>query len=121
MGPLWTGLISTWLSLAGSRHSLTLPLSFGTCTMLLHHSASPSLPNGVIISCYWSLSNSSLNSFWSADAIHHGGARFCLLFSFTCNENVPSKCPIPVITSLNSLCSCFVILVLVLSLSLLGL
>ena len=30
IGPLWTGLICTLLSLAGSRHSLTLPLTSGT-------------------------------------------------------------------------------------------
>ena len=61
IGPLWTGLISAWLTLAGSRHNLTFPFSFGTNTKLLHDSAVSFLPSGAIISYYCSHSNSSLN------------------------------------------------------------
>ena len=108
VGPLWTNLISTWLSLAGSRHSLTLPLGVGASTKLLYHSAISSMPKGVIISCCWSLSNSSLNVFWSAYAMHFMDAWYGLLSSFTCYKHVPSKHPIPVNTSSNSFCSSFV-------------
>ena len=112
VGPLWTGLISTWLSLAGSRHSLTLPLGFGKSTKLLHHYVVSSMPNGVIISYCWNLSNFHLNSFLSAYATCCGDAWYGLLSGFTCNENIPSKHPIPVHTSSNSFCNCFDISVL---------
>ena len=112
VGPLWTGLISAWLSLSGSRHSLTLPLGFGTSLKLLHHSAISHMPNGGIYILFWSLSISSLNSFWSAYATHHGGAWYGVLSAVTCNENVPSQHPIPVNISSNFFCSCFVISVL---------
>ena len=35
IGLLYTGLISAWLSFAGSRHSLTLPLGLGLLAILL--------------------------------------------------------------------------------------
>ena len=48
-------------------------------------------------------------------------AWYDLPYGFTCNDNVPSKHPIPVNTSSNSFCNCFIISVLAfLSLSLLG-
>ena len=101
MGFLYeSSLISTWFSLAGSRHSLTLPLGLGTCTKLLHHSIISSTPNGVIISCCWNLSNSSINSFWSAYALCHGGTCYGLLPGLTCNENVPSKHSLSINTSI---------------------
>ena len=99
VGPLWTGLISAWFSLAMFRHSLTLPLGFGIMTKLLHHSAISYMPKGVIMSSCWDLFNSSLNSFYSAYAMHLGGTWYVLLSGFSCNENVPSKHPIPVKTS----------------------
>ena len=64
--PLWTRLISTWFSLAGSRHSLTLPLSFSMRMKLLHHSTISSIPKGFTMSCCWTFSNSSFNGFCSA-------------------------------------------------------
>ena len=42
----------------------------------------------------------------------NGDTWYCLLSHFTCNENVPSKLPIPVHTSSNSFCGCFDISVL---------
>ena len=38
VGLICTGLISAFISLAGSRHNLTLPFSLKTSTKLLHHS-----------------------------------------------------------------------------------
>ena len=43
--PLWIGLNSALLSLAGSRHSLTLPFSLGTNMKLFHHSDILSIPS----------------------------------------------------------------------------
>ena len=45
VGPLWTGLINAWFSLAGSKHSLTLPLDLGPNTKPLHHSVVSSIPS----------------------------------------------------------------------------
>ena len=67
-----------------------------------------------MISCLWSFSYSSLKSFCSAYATHHGGTWYGLLSSFTCNENVPTKHLMPTNTSSNSFCICFVMLALVL-------
>ena len=74
VGPLYMGLIKAWFNCAGSKHNLTLPLALGTNTKLLHHSDILSIPSGVIISSCCSLSNSSLNSFYSAYVTCLGGA-----------------------------------------------
>ena len=108
IGPLCTGHISTWFNWAGSKHSLTLLLALGTNTQLLHHSSISSTPRGVIISCYCSLCSSSWNGFCSAYATHHGGAWYVLLFAFSYKEYVPSKLPMPLKTSSNSVCICCV-------------
>ena len=49
LGFLGTGLISTVLSLAWSRHSFTLPFTLGTRMKLLHHSDVLSMLNGTNI------------------------------------------------------------------------
>ena len=49
VGPLWTGLISTSLSLAGSSYSLTLQFALGTNTKLLHHLDVSSTHRAIII------------------------------------------------------------------------
>ena len=122
ISPLWTGHISTWFSLARSRHSMTFPLDLGTSTKLLPHSAVSSTPSGDMLPCYVSHSNSSLKGVCSAKVTCLRGAWYGLLSVFTCNENVPSKYCIPLKTFSKSLCSHFVISVLApLSLSSLGL
>ena len=95
VGPLWTGLLSAWFSFAGSKYSLTFPLGLVMRTKLLHHSAVSAMPSGVMVSCCCSHSNSSLNDFCSAYAMHLRGAWYGLLSGFSCKENVPSKHPIP--------------------------
>ena len=102
VGPLCTGHINTLLSLAGSRHSHTLLLAFGTKTKLLHHSDVAYTAKGTIICC---LCNHStfLNGSWSAYATLLGGAWYGQLPSLTCNFNVPLKHPIHQNTSLNLL------------------
>ena len=62
----------------------------------------------------WCLAvGTALTTLWKcfcrAKAIHLGGTWYGSLSGFTCNENVPSKQPIPVNTSLKSLCSCCII------------
>ena len=108
--PLCTGLISAWFSLAGSRHSLPFPFRFGTNTKPLYHSAVLSMPSDVMISCCCKHSNSSLNSCCRAYATFLWGPWYGLLSDLTCNQKVLSKHPIPLNISLNSLCSCCVIL-----------
>ena len=98
VGPLCIGLINAWLSHAGSKHSHTLPFALGTNTKLLHHSAISSTPSGAMMSISSSQSRSSLNGFCSAYATHLGGTWYGLLSSLSCNENVPSKHPIPLKT-----------------------
>ena len=80
VGPLWTGLLSVWLSLAKSRHTLTLSFGFHMRIKLLHHSAISSMAKGFIMSCCWSISNSSLNSFCSPYVTYLGvlGMVYCL-------------------------------------------
>ena len=73
VGSLWTGLISAWLSLAGSKHNLTFPLGFGMTTKLLYLYAVSSMPSSAMMSCSWSHSNSSLNGFCNAYATHPRG------------------------------------------------
>ena len=63
VGLLCISLINTWLSHAGSKHSLTLPLALGTNTKLLHHSAISSIPRGAMMSISCSHSSSFLNGF----------------------------------------------------------
>ena len=107
--PLWTGLISTQFSLAGSKHNLTFPLGLSMRTKLLHYSAVSFIPSGGMMSCCCSLSNSSLNSFCSAYVMHLRGVWYGLVSGFSCKENILSKHPLPLKTSLKSLYSCFVI------------
>ena len=51
--PFYIGYISALLSLAGSWHSHTVPMGFGTTIKLLHHSAISSIPseNSIYCSC----------------------------------------------------------------------
>ena len=65
VGPLYTGLISTLLNLARSRHNLTLQFALGTSMMLLHHSDVLSKPRGTIIYCFCNLSSSCFRGSWS--------------------------------------------------------
>ena len=102
MDSLCIGLINTWFSHVGSKHSLTLPLALGTNTKLLHHSAISMTPSSAMMSCCCSLCNSSLNGFCNAYAMHLVGTWYGLLSGFSCNENVPSKHPMPLNASLNS-------------------
>ena len=94
--------------------ALAFSLDLGIRTKLLHHSAVLSMPSGVMMSCFCSLSSQSLNSFCSAYAMCLWGALYGLLFGFSCKENVPAKHPIPLKISSKSKCSCFVISVLAL-------
>ena len=66
VGPLCTGLINSWLSHAGSKHSLTLLLALGTNTKLLHHSDVSSTPSSVMMSIFCRHLSSSFNGFCSA-------------------------------------------------------
>ena len=93
--PLYTGLISAWLSLAGSRHRQMVPFCFGTVTKLLFHSAVSSPPRRRIIYCSCRCSTSCLNGFCNAYTTCVIGARYDFVCSLTCNENVPLKHPMP--------------------------
>ena len=108
LGPLCMDLINAWYSHAGSKHKLTLLLALGTGTKLLHHYDVSLTPSGAIISCCCCLSNSSLNGISSTYATHLGGTLYGLLSSFSCKENVPSKHPMPLNTTLNYLHICCV-------------
>ena len=122
VGSLCTGLISAWFSLAGSRHSLNFPFSFGSNMKLIHHLAVLSMPSGVMMSCCYICSSSSLNGCCRANAMHPGDSWYDWLSGLTCNENVPSKQLIPLNTSLNSICNhCVISSLAFLSVSLLGL
>ena len=114
VGPLCMGLINAWFNHAGLKHNLTLPFALGTNTKLLHSSAILSTSSGVIMSSCCNLSSLSLNGFCSAYAIHLGGAWYGLLLGLSCNENVPSKHPMPLNTLSTSMCICCVSLVLLL-------
>ena len=65
-GTLCTCLMSTWLSLVGSRHSHTVPLGLGMRTKLLHYSIILSITKGTIVSSFCNLSNSFLRGSCSA-------------------------------------------------------
>ena len=65
IGPLYSVLISAWLSLAGSRHSLTFLLTLSSDTKLLHHSDVLSTFRATIID-FCNLSISSSNGFCNA-------------------------------------------------------
>ena len=95
VGPLWTGLMSTWFSLGGSKHSLTFQLGLGMRTKLLYHSAVSSMPSGVMMSCCWNLPDSSLNSFCNAYAMCLRGAWYGLLSRLAAKKCIPSKHLIP--------------------------
>ena len=103
VGPLCTSLINTLLNLARSRHKHTLPLLFGTRTMLLYHSDVLSTSNSKIIFCSYNLSSSSLSGCFSTYATLLGGAKDGWPPSLTFSLNMSSKHPIPVKTPLNSL------------------
>ena len=113
VGPLWTGLISAWLSPALSRHSLTFPLGFGTSTKLLHHPATSSMPSSVVMSCFRSHSNSSLKNICCVWAWSQG---HLIGFAVSCYEQWEHSIKASYSTkiSLKSLFSCFVIVVLIL-------
>ena len=112
VGPLCIGLINAWFNHNRSKHNLTLWLALGTNTKLLHHSAISSTPSGVIMSSYCNLSSLSLNGFCSQYATCLGGTWSGLLSGLSCNENVPSKHPMPLNTLSNSVCICYVSLAL---------
>ena len=94
--PLWTGHMSVWLGLDGSKHNLSFALGSGTNTELLHHSAISLMSSGVMRSCCCSCSSPPLNGFSRAEATHLGAAMAYFLLVY--NVNVPSKHPIPVNT-----------------------
>ena len=78
VGHLWTGHMSAWLSIAGSKHKL-------------HHSPASSTPFGVMMSFFYSHSSSSLNGFCSV-VLHTlerpGMAYFQALFAIVmCHQN----------------------------------
>ena len=66
--PMWTGLISTLLHLAGSKHCLYLPFALGSSKKLLHHSGILSMPSETIICCLCSVSISSFRGSCNAYA-----------------------------------------------------
>ena len=66
VGPLYIGLMRTLFNLVRSMHSLALPSTFGTSTMLSHHSDVSSTSSGTICLLFWSLSISSLGGSCSA-------------------------------------------------------
>ena len=100
VGPLWIGFINAWLSPAVSRHRWTVPFSLGTITKLLHDLAVLSNPRGTIICCSCNLCNSFLSGSCSVYAMHMHGNWYTFASSLTNNENVPSKHPNPMNTSL---------------------
>ena len=118
VGPLCTGLINAWLSHAGSRHNLTLPLALEANTKLLHNSDVSSTPSGVTMSISYRHFSSSLNGFCSTEATCLGGAWYGLLSGLSCNENVPSKHPIPLQILPNLVCILCVMVLLLLCLHL---
>ena len=61
VGPLNTSLISALLSLAGSRHTHTLPVAYGTREELLHQSDISSTSNATLICCFCNPLSSSLS------------------------------------------------------------
>ena len=73
--PLYTGLISTLLCLARSRHNYTLSVAFGTSMKLLPHSDILSTSNSMVICCFYDWSSSSLSGCCSVYATLLGGAR----------------------------------------------
>ena len=93
----------------------------GTNIKLLHHSAISSTPSGVIISICCNWSNSYVNGCCSIYVTDLGGTWYGLLLGLSCNENVPSKHPMPLNTFLNFLCICYASLALfLLSISVFG-
>ena len=103
VGHLCMSLISTLSNLVGSRYSCTIPLAFWTMTKLLLYSDISSTFRGTIFCYFCSYSSSSLWGFWSSYTTFSGGTWYGWLPSFTCNSNMPSKNPISVRISLNSL------------------
>ena len=103
--PLCTGLSSTLLSLAGSRHSHTLLLALGTKTKLLHHSDDSSTSNGTIISCFCSLSSFSVWLLWCiCYSMHLVGAATFLHPQFEGMLKGPNSCKNMTEFILKSLC-----------------
>ena len=94
-----TGLIITLLSLAGYRHSCTVPFALGTKTKLLHYSDVSFTAKGTIISCFYNNSNSPPSDSKSTYATLFARIQYGWLPSLTCNLNVPSKHPVPGNTS----------------------
>ena len=76
IGPLWIGLIRTLFNCAGSKHSLTLPFTFGSSVKLLHHSDVSSMSRSTMICCFCSLSSCSHSGPWSAYGILLGRPRY---------------------------------------------
>ena len=112
--PLWVGLVNASFNHTGSKHNLTFPLALGPKTKLLHPSDISSKPKRKIICCFCSHSNSSFSGFCSAEASLLSDAWCGWLPSFTHEEYLPSKHPIPEKRSLNPLCNLFVIVSLTL-------
>ena len=106
--PLYTNLKSTLLSLAGSKHSHTVPLDIGTRTKLLHHCHVLSMSNGTITHCFCNLSSSSEWLLWCicySSGWGLGGAATLLHPQL----EGTIKAPITIKASLNLLCIlCFI-------------
>ena len=114
--PLCIGLINAWLSHPRSRHSLTLQITLGTNTKLLHHSAVSCTPSGLMMSNLCRHSSCSLNGFCSAYTTHLGGTWYDLLSGLSYKENMPLKHSVPLKTSPNLLCTfCIMVLLFLLS------
>ena len=103
IGPLCTGLISTWLSLVESRCKHTVLSGLGTMTKLLYHSAFLYTPSGASISCC-SVSSSLMNGFCSVYVMCLRSGWYGFVSSLPCREKVPLKHSIPVNTSLYLSC-----------------
>ena len=103
VGPLWTGHSNATFNLAGLRHSIIFPFSFGTSMNELHHSAISSmskvwlhLPVVATLVLSWMVFVEILHiSWWQPDMA-------CCWFNLQWNK--PSKQDVSVNTSLNSVC-----------------
>ena len=108
--PLYTSLVNTWLSLAGSRHICTVPLDLITMTKLFYHSVNSFTHSGASILCCCSLSSSFIHSSYSAHVICLNGGWYSFASSMTSMEKVPLKHRIPVNTYIFIVISVVIIL-----------
>ena len=75
--PLWTGHMSNWLCLVGSKQNLAFH-----STKLLHHSAVSSMPSGVMSSCCCHSSYSLTDSVIHKQHVLEGPGMVCCLVSW---------------------------------------